>query len=96
MVGETLTQEERSVLHSWSRGTSLKSWIGFYIAILVPMTAFAIYGIAKSDVIAVGIAYSGLLLYSLWNIASQFSRAGTYKGLSAKLIALDETRGARD
>jgi hypothetical protein len=96
MADDSLTRDERELLYSWRRTATPMSWLGYYIAILVPMTAFALYGIAKRDVVAVGIAFGGLLLYSLWNIASQFGRGESYRRIAAKLIAREEARDAGD
>jgi hypothetical protein len=95
MSSTEFTPEERALMHSWSgRRHAMGSWLAFYAAILMPMVAFAAYGVVKRDVIAVAIAFGGVLLYQLWSIAHDFSRRETYRSLMTKIAEREAARAA--
>jgi hypothetical protein len=68
------------------------SWLGFYAAILVPIVVFAIYGLVRRDIVAMGIAFGGLLLYQIWKIATDLSRIAIYRSLMTKMAAREAGR----
>jgi hypothetical protein len=96
MPNDELSPSEREFLYSWRRSTPLWHWIAYYTAILVPLTAFAIYGLVQRDVIAMAIAFGGLLLYTFYNAASQIGRGAQYRDVAARMLAREEARGAAD
>ena len=96
MANDELSPAERELLYLWRRSTPLWHWAAYYIAMLVPLTAFADYGLVQRDVIAMSIAFGGLLLYTLYNAASQIGRGAQYRDVVAKFIAREEARGAPD
>ena len=86
MSDVAFTPEERALLMRRSgRSQDMGSRIAFYLAILLPMVAFAIYGLVRRDVVAIAIAFGGILLYQLWTIAYEFARVETYRSLMTKL-----------
>jgi hypothetical protein len=83
-----LTAEEHALLQRWcAQSSSVRLYLGYYGAILLPMIAFAIYGFLKRDAIALSIAFAGLLIYQLYRIATDFDRSGLYRSLFKKLAA---------
>lgn len=83
-----LTAEEHALLQRWcAQSSSVRVYLGYYGAILLPMIAFAIYGLIKRDVIALSIAFAGLLIYQLYRIATDFDRSGLYQSLFRKIAA---------
>ena len=89
------TPEERALLHSWSgRGRYAGSWVAYYAAILIPMVVFAVYGVVKRDVVAVAIAFGGILLYQLWSIANDLSRREIYRSLMTKVAEREAARAS--
>jgi len=93
MNDEALTVEERALMNSWSgRSQDAFSRLGYYAAILLPLVVFAIYGLAKRDVVAIAIAFGGLLLYQLWNIGHDLSRVAIYRSLMTKMAAREAGR----
>ena len=94
MSDTAFTTEERALVHSWSVRGGRGSWLAYYAAILVPMVLFAVYGVIKRDVIAVAIAFGGLLLYQLWNIAHDHSRRDIYRSLMMKVAEREANHSA--
>jgi hypothetical protein len=88
-----LTREELSLVHSLSlgRGDSATR-LGFYASVLVPALAFAGYGWIHGDVLAIGIAFAGLVGFLCWRISRELSLAPIYKSLFSK-IAENERSG---
>jgi hypothetical protein len=81
-----LTPEERGLLLRWrAQSETLLAYLGYYGAILLPMVAFAAYGIIKRDVIALSIAFAGLLIYQLYRIATELSQLALYQSLASKI-----------
>lgn len=73
------TPEERTLIAYLARQQGSPHEWGFYLAILVPILAFAGYGVLRQDVIALGIAFLALLGLLAW-----YMRAG---GQSSALLA---------
>lgn len=81
-----LSDDELALLQRWrGQSGSLLAYFGYYGAILLPMVAFAGYGVLMRDVIALAIAFAGLLLYQLQRIFADLSRTHLYQSLATKL-----------
>ena len=80
------TPEERAALRRWHAQYDKPYRFGYYVALLVPMVLFAVYGIVKRDVIAISIAFAGVLIYHTCAIADYVSRAPQYRSLLTKIV----------
>jgi hypothetical protein len=80
-----LTPEERAALRRWRAQYDTPRRLGYYAAILLPMVWFAIYGVIRRDVVAVSIAFAGILLYQLWGVSDYLSRAPLNRSLICKI-----------
>jgi hypothetical protein len=87
-----LTPEERALLQRW-RGQSEKAfaYFAYYGAILLPIVAFATYGLLKRDVIALAVAFAGLLLHQIHRIVTDLSRSALYRSLANKIAIASST-----
>jgi hypothetical protein len=91
-----LTAEEHALLQRWcAQSSSVRVYLGYYGAILLPMIAFAIYGLIKHDAIALSIAFAGLLIYQLYRIATDIDRSGLYQSLFRKIAARELAKSER-
>ncbi|GLQ97878.1 hypothetical protein [Dyella mobilis] len=63
--------EKRYIAYFTRLDKPIYRW-GFYSAWLVPILAFGSYGLLRQDIVALGMAFFGLLFFTLWRIASSF------------------------
>ena len=81
-----LTEEERKLAEDMAGDRNgFGARVGFYGSVLVPFVLFASYGILKSDVVAIGLAFVGLLLFVCWGILREFGHLPRYKSLFQKV-----------
>ena len=92
-VGDlNLTKDERGVFEDMAHDRhSLKSRLGFYGSLLVPLVAFAVYGAIKQDFVALLVAFGGLFLFVLWRPGYEFGRVETYKAACRKVVEHERT-----
>jgi hypothetical protein len=82
-----LTPAEQSLVHSLSLGQGANATrLGFYASVLGPALLFAGYGITHGDVLAIGLAFFGLLSFLCWRISRELSLAPVYKSLFGKIV----------
>ena len=90
-----LSKEERNYVSRIALAQeSTLGRIGFYAAALVPATGFGIYGIVRADFVALGLAFAGLLFFSLWRIISEIRHAPLFFSLFSKIDAFERDVGA--
>src|SRR5579864_3016026 len=81
-----LTPQEREVVDAWSRDRhGPLSRLGFYGSVLVPILLFAGYGIFAPNLLAMGFALVGLLIFVGWQMSRQFMQLSIYKSLFRKV-----------
>jgi hypothetical protein len=81
------TPDEQRLIYFFARDRGPKDWISFYLAVLTAPIAMAVYGIAQSDTIAMGIAFFGLLVLVAWGISSAARDWKVTKSICVKLTA---------
>jgi hypothetical protein len=87
-----LDTSERELVEAMARDThSPASRIGFFASVLVPVLAFAAYGIFKKDIVAVGLAFAGLLIFVWWRLSHEFTKVPIYKSLFTKILNHEKT-----
>jgi hypothetical protein len=80
------TKEEKVLIHQYAkRGDRHWEALSFYAVILLPLLAFAIFGLVRQDVIAMSIAFFGLFLSALWYIFSQGRPSNLFCSICKKL-----------
>lgn len=62
------TPEEQSLINYYARGTTALEHWGFVLAVLVPVLAFALYGLSRRDLIALGMSFFALLGCFAWYV----------------------------
>jgi len=83
-----LTQLEKNLVAALAHESDSKSSrLGFYAAVLIPALAFAGYGIYKKDLVALGLAFFGLLLFLWWRISQELQHFEPYAGVFKKVAA---------
>jgi hypothetical protein len=65
--------------------------LGFYAATLLPSCGFGFYGIVRGEIIALALAFIGLLLFLIWRISAELRHARVYFALFAKIDAFERT-----
>ena len=88
------TPEEQRVIHSYTRDRGPKDWISFYLAVLAAPIAMAVYGMAQSDVIAMAIAFFGLLVLVAWGVSSAAKDWKALKSICVKLAQTSSSQAA--
>lgn len=82
-----LSKEELDLLHAYAKSeTAGRRW-GFYVAVLLPVVLFTVYGTIREDYIALLVAVIGLLGYVLWHISSEARYAVLVQSIAAKVLA---------
>lgn len=74
MTDLNLTPEERDLAQALARdrqGSGVR--IGYYVSFLAPMLSFAGYGLDNGDVLAMAIAFVGVLIFVSWGIGREIS-----------------------
>ncbi|WP_440222047.1 hypothetical protein ACQQ2N_13250 [Dokdonella sp. MW10] len=87
---------ERALVAQLAVGDSRLHRLGYYAAALVPALGFGAWGIARGDVVALGLGFAGLVLFVIWNLAGEWRLAPVFASLCAKVDAFErgEPRGA--
>jgi|KBSSwiStaDraftv2_1062776.scaffolds.fasta_scaffold00036_137 hypothetical protein len=80
-----LTPEERAYVERLAVVSS-KAYLAFYTAVILPLLAFAGYGIAKRDFVAELIAFGGLCLFVLWRISYEIARVPLCRSAFRKIV----------
>ena len=80
-----LTPEERGYVERLAAASS-KSYLAFYAAVLLPLLAFAGYGIVKRDFVAELIAFGGLCLFMLWRVGHEIARVPLCRSAFRKIV----------
>jgi hypothetical protein len=80
-----LTHEERAYVERLAAASST-SYLAFYAALLLPLLAFAGYGILKRDFIAELIAFGGLCSFVLWRIGHEIARVPLCRSAFRKIV----------
>jgi hypothetical protein len=95
MTALNLTGQERALAEAMARDTNDGSTrLGFYASVLIPVLLFAGYGIAKWDVLAVGLALVALLSFVVWRLARELQTVKTFRSLSQKIVAHERSVAA--
>ena len=68
--------------------------VWFYSALLVPFIAFGIYGLVRGDLIALGLAFTALVFFSIWRIASEIKHAPLFFSIFSKIAEYEKRGGA--
>jgi hypothetical protein len=79
------TEEEQRYIVSWVRDGGPRHWAGFYAAVLVAPISMAAYGFIQRDVLAMGIAFVGLLAMVIWGVSSAGNNWHLMKSICIKL-----------
>ncbi len=59
--------------------------LSFYAAVLTPIVLFATYGLFRLDIIAVSVAFTGLLTYQFWRISAEIKNAKLLHSICKKM-----------
>jgi len=82
-----LTDEERAMIAAM---TAPHQGVGYrvasYASVLVPVTLIACYGILRSDIVAVSVAYGGLLIYMGWQMVSELRYVKLWNSVFRKIV----------
>ena len=82
-----LSKDELALLHRLaSERTSAFYRHGFDAATVLPVLAFAIFGFVKRDLVALGLAFFGLLALYLWRISAESGMTPIYRSISQKVL----------
>lgn len=83
----------------WSIIVGFASWhgaarnrIGWYASAVGPILLFGAYGIWKSDIIALGLAFVSLLAYVAWVSAAEVRGLKEYRSICNKIITFKEAQ----
>jgi hypothetical protein len=80
------TREERQYIQRVHLDTYTSKWrLGYYAAMIGPMSVFGIYGLFRRDYVAEFIAFAGLLAFLCWRIAQELERMDVFKSVFLKL-----------
>jgi hypothetical protein len=79
------TLEEQRLIASYTRDRGPRDWMSFYVAVLVAPIGFALYGMVKGDVIAMAVAFFGLLALVAWGVSSAIRDWRLVKAICVKL-----------
>ena len=82
-----LDVEEQRLIYNYVRSRGFRDWGAFYAAILFAPVAMAVYGLAQSDVLAMAIAFVGLLVFLAWLLTSATRDWRLTKSVFEKVIA---------
>lgn len=85
--------EQALIAHLARPESALQQW-GFYVATLVPIAAFAGYGLVRGDMIALGMAFFALLGFLLWYLSASH-RSGRILGSVCRKL-MDAKAGRPD
>ncbi|MHB8653660.1 MAG: hypothetical protein ACYDA9_07260 [Terriglobia bacterium] len=78
--------EERHLISYFaSMGADKLGLLFFNAAMLVPFVLFAVYGLYRQDVIALAVAFFGLLIYQTWRISRELKHSKTFTSICKKL-----------
>ncbi len=80
---------ERALVAQLAVGDSRLHRLWYYAAALVPALGFGGWGIARGDVVALGLGFAGLVLFVLWNLAGEWRLAPVFASLCAKVDAFE-------
>jgi len=81
------TPEEQRLIYAYARDRGPISWISFYLAVLTAPVAMAAYGMMQSDVLAMSIAFFGLLALIAWGVSSSVRNFKTTRAICMKLAS---------
>lgn len=80
------TEEERSLIAAMtSPRQSVGYRIGAYASALVPVTLIAVYGLMRDDVVAVTVAFGGLLIYVCWQAWGDLRYVAVWAAICRKI-----------
>ena len=68
--------------------------VWFYSAVLVPAIAFGVYGIVRSDLIALGLAFAALVYFAVWRIVGEVRNAPVFFSIFSKIVDYEKKDGA--
>lgn len=88
MGGLNLSQDEQALIHrvAGERSDAFHR-IGFHLATLGPVLAFALFGLVRRDLLALALAFFSLLGLTCWRIAAEVRWFPLYRSLCQKLLA---------
>ena len=90
-----LSDEEQKLVGLLARDDASKaSRLGFYAAALLPASVFGVYGVVKSDLVALGLAFAGLFLFVLWRISQELQYLKPTIGVFQKVAAHEKRLSA--
>ena len=81
-----LTDEERALVARWALiKADNGSRLSFYAAALFPALVFGIYGMLHKDIVALGLAFVGLVGFLVWRVSRELRFAPLHHSLFVKL-----------
>ena len=83
--------KELELIKTYSVQQSLASNVLFYFCVLFAPMSFAIYGLIKNDVIALCVAFLGLLIFVFWLISRSLKGASTFTSACQKIIEFNHS-----
>ncbi len=80
------SKEEQYLIQQYAKkGDRRWEALSFYAVILLPLLAFAVYGLVRQDIIAMSFAFFGLFLPVLWYIFTQAQYSKLLHSICKKL-----------
>lgn len=86
MKQSRFTEQEIELAKYYSAKQSVTSLFGFYCCCLFVPFAFAVYGLLNRDVIAVFIAFCGLLAFIVWYVVASMKNEAVINSLCTKIV----------
>jgi hypothetical protein len=83
-----LNDEELKLVAALARDDASKaSRLGFYAAAILPTLLLGSYGILKPELVSLGLAFAGLLLFFVWHISRELQYLKPTIGVFQKIAA---------
>ncbi|GHA03225.1 hypothetical protein GCM10008090_10270 [Arenicella chitinivorans] len=86
MKSDSFTEEELNYIKELSLQQSTLKQVYFYACVLIAPLAFAIYGFINSDVLAMLIAFLGLMVFVAWFLSQSLSGGRLLNVICQKIV----------
>jgi hypothetical protein len=90
------TPDEQSLISRYAQQDSALHRWGFHLAVLLPIAAFAGYGLLRQDLVAMAVAFFSLSGFMLWYIAASARYARVLASICRKLTAPRHAEDGQD
>jgi hypothetical protein len=82
-----LTEEEELLVRHLAQPGNWWHAFGYYVAFLVPMTGFCIYGLYEAQPVATALGLAGILAAMIWRIFDEWKYSKIYESLFQNILA---------